>query len=84
MIERMLREDRCGLSTPSNDLGEIDAPRGYWDAPVDQIMQTLREHWTQYEGVPVTRQTPDGFDDFYFLGVIPALLWPPYDDLGCE
>ncbi|MFC5606403.1 hypothetical protein [Variovorax soli] len=84
VIERMLREDRCRLSTLSNDLGDIGGRCGYWDAPVDEIMQTLRYHWTRYEGVPVSDQAPDGFDDFYFLGVIPALLWPPYHDLGCE
>lgn len=79
MIERMLREDRCRLFPHSDDLGWLKpATKHYWLAPIDQIMQTLREHWARYEGKPVGIHTPDGFDTGYFVMVIPTLQWPPY------
>jgi hypothetical protein len=83
IIERMLREDRCRLSRLSRDLGWLgDCPEGYWSAPVETIMATLRDHWLAYEGWDGRPTAPEGFDTTYFVMVIPGLIWPPYTESG--
>lgn len=84
MIERMLREDRCRLGWASGKLGVLPhrKERGgwTWDQPIPSIMDVLREWWNRCEGAPIAIHTPDGFDSTtYFLAVIPAIVWPPYD-----